>query len=312
MDYKDYYKILGVAKTASADEIKKAYRKLARQYHPDINQDSGAEDKVKEVNEAYEVLKNKEKRAAYDQMGADWSSAGAGGWAGGRGSQGFTGNDFSDFFESVFRQQHSTGGFHQGGFSQGGFHQQRTPAKGEDQFLSLEITVEEAFNGGEKIIQLPVKNSLNQFGVPEFKKLKITIPKGAGNGKKIRLSGQGHESIEGGKNGDLILTLSIKKHPLYEVDEKDIILKLPLTPWEAALGTKVNIPTLAGSVELKIAKNAKSGQKLRLKGRGLPDNGRSGDQFVEIVIQNPAVKTKEEIKLYEQLKKTFSFNPRNF
>jgi len=306
MDYKDYYEVLGVAKTASKDEIKKSYRKLARQYHPDINQEPGAEDKVKEVNEAYEVLKNKEKRAAYDQMGADWNSGGAGGWAGGRGSQGFSGNDFSDFFESVFSQQHGGG---QGGFGQ---RQQRAPAKGEDQSLSLEITVEEAFNGGEKMIQLPVKNTVNQFGVPEFKKLKVAIPKGSGKGKKIRLGGQGHASPEGGKDGDLILELSIKKHPLYEVDGHNIILKCPLTPWEAALGTTVNIPTLAGSVGLKIAKNSKSGQKLRLKGRGLPNKSGSGDQYVEILIQNPVVESNDDIAAYENLKSQFHFNPRTF
>lgn len=305
MDYKDYYETLGVAKTASADEIKKSYRKLARQYHPDINQAPGAEDKVKEVNEAYEVLKNKEKRAAYDQMGADWNSGGAGGWSGGRGSQGFSGNDFGDFFDSVFRQEHSGGG----GFGQ---RQRRAPAKGEDHSLSLEITVEEAYSGGEKMIQLPVKNTVNQFGVPEFKKLKVAIPKGAGGGKKIRLSGQGHESPEGGKNGDLILELTIKRHALYEVDGKNIILKLPLTPWEAALGTKVNIPTLAGSVGLKIAKNSKSGQKLRLKGRGLPAKDGVGDQFVEIMIQNPVLESEADIEAYEKLESQFSFNPRTF
>jgi len=311
MDYKDYYKTLGVAKTATADEIKKSYRKLARQYHPDINQEAGAEDKVKEVNQAYEVLKNKEKRAAYDQMGADWNSGGAGDWAGGRGSQGFSGHDFNDFFESVFKQQHGGGG----GFNQGGFGQQRqsrAPAKGENQTLSLQISVEEAFNGGEKIIQLPVKDVVNQFGVPEFKKLKVTIPKGSNNGKKIKLAGQGHASPEGGKNGDLILDLSIGKHPLYEVDGHNIILKLPLTPWEAALGTKVNIPTLAGSVDLKIAKNAKTGQKLRLKGRGLPNKTNAGDQFVEIIIQNPMVESDDEIALFEKMKDVFDFNPRTF
>lgn len=310
MDYKDYYKTLGVDKTASQDEIKKAYRKLARKYHPDINQEAGAEEKVKEVNEAYEVLKNKEKRAAYDQMGADWNSGGAGGWAGGRGSQGFSGNDFSDFFESVFRQQHGGGGFNQGGFGQQ--RQSRPRAKGEDQTLSLDITVEESFSGGEKVIQLPVKDTVNQFGVPEFKKLKVSIPKGAVSGKKIRLSGQGHKSPEGGKNGDLLLELNIKRHPLYEVDGHNIVLKLPLSPWEAALGAKVNIPTLAGSVDLKIAKNAKSGQKLRLKGRGLPNKEENGDQFVEIVIQNPPVESDEEIELFKQMEERFSFNPRTF
>lgn len=298
MDYKDYYQTLGVEKTASADEIKKSYRKLARKYHPDINQEQGAEDKVKEVNEAYDVLKNKEKRAAYDQMGADWNS--------GRGSQGFSGNDFSDFFESVFRQQYSGGG---------SFDQQRrsrAKAKGDDQTLSLQISVEEAFNGGEKIIQLPVKDVVNPFAVPEFKKLKVSIPKGCDKGKKIRLTGQGNKSPEGGKNGDLILDLTIAKHPLYEVDNNNIILKLPLTPWEAALGTKVNIPTLAGPVDLKIAKNAKSGQKLRLKGRGLPGKTTSGDQFVEIMIQNPVLKSDEEIELFKKMQQIFDFNPRPF
>lgn len=300
MDYKDYYKTLGVDKTTSTADIKKAYRKLARQYHPDINKEPGAEDKVKEVNEAYDVLKNAEKRAAYDQMGTNWNSGGA------RGSQGFKGHDFNDFFESVFSQQHGGGA----GFGQQ--RQSRAPAKGEDQTLSLEITVEDAFNGHEKVIQLPIKNTVNQFGVPEFKKIKVSIPKGATTGKKIRLSGQGYESPEGGKNGDLILELTIKKHALYEVDEKNVLLKLPLTPWEAVLGTKVNIPTLAGNVDLKIAKNAKSGQKLRLKGRGLPSKEGAGDQFVEIMIQNPVLEGEEDLAFYEQMKERFDFNPRSF
>ncbi len=310
MDYKDYYKTLGVAKTAPADEIKKAYRKLARKYHPDINQQAGAEDKVKEVNEAYEVLKNKEKRAAYDQMGSDWNNGGAGGWSGGRGSQGFSGGDFNDFFESVFRQQQSGGGFNQGGF--GGQRQARPLAQGEDQTLSLEITVEEAFHGGEKLIQLPVKNTVNQFGVPEFKKLKVAIPKGTVTGKKIKLSGQGHESPEGGKNGHLILELIIRRHPLYQVDGQNIILKLHLAPWEAALGTTIKVPTLAGAVDLKIAENAKSGQKLRLKGRGLPGVKQAGDQYVEILIQNPKIESAELREIYQKMQENFSFNPRSF
>ncbi|MBL7003950.1 MAG: DnaJ domain-containing protein [Gammaproteobacteria bacterium] len=303
MDYKDYYKTLGVPKDASADEIKKSYRKLARRYHPDINQDAGAEDKVKEVNEAYEVLKDKKKRAAYDQMGADWQHGGASNWAGGRGSQGFGGADFSDFFESVFQQQQGAG------FGQQRQHRERP--KGEDQSLTLDITLEEAFNGGEKVIRLPVKNTTSQYATPEFKKLKVAIPKGTISGNKIRLSGQGHASSHGGKAGDLILELQVKRHSLFEVNDQDLTLRLNLTPWEAALGTKVKIPTMVGEVDLKIAKNAKSGQKLRLKGRGLP--GKSvGDQYVEIMIQNPVVESEEEIVFYTQMQNKFAFNPRQF
>lgn len=307
MDYKDYYKILGVSKTATADEIKKSYRKLARKYHPDINQEAGAEDKVKEVNEAYDVLKNKEKRAAYDQMGSDWNQSGPSGWSGGRGSQGFSGNDFSDFFDQVFRQQQGGGGFNQG-FGQ---RPRRPPPKGEDQNLTLDITLEEAFFGGEKVIQLPVKNAAGQFASAEFKKLKVTIPKGASSGKKIRLTGQGHASEHGGKSGDLILQLQLKKHPLYIVDGQNIILRLPITPWEAALGTKINTPTLAGSVGLTIPSNAKSGQKLRLKGRGLPGKV-NGDQLVELMIQNPPVNTPGERTFFENMQSKFDFNPRSF
>lgn len=307
MDYKDYYQTLGVSKSAPADEIKKTYRKLARKFHPDLNSEKGSEDKLKEINEAYDVLKDKEKRAAYDQLGADWKHAGAGGWSGGRGSQGFSGDDFSDFFDSVFRQQQ--GGF-AGGF--GGQQQSRAAQKGKDQELALEITLEEAFLGGEKIIQLPIKNPINQYGTPEFKKLKIAIPKGTVSGRKIRLSGQGHTSPQGGKSGDLILELNIRKHALYEVNGQDITLKMPITPWEAALGTKINTPTLAGSVGLSIPKNAKSGQKLRLKGRGIATKSGTGDQYVELLIQNPELEAEEADSYFSQMKKKYDFNPRKF
>ena len=303
MKYVDYYEILGVSRGADKSEIKKAYRKLARKYHPDVNQATNAEDKFKEINEAYEVLKDEEKRQAYDRFGADWKHGqqfDGGGFQGGNYSGGgFSGGDFSDFFESVF------GGAHQ---QAGGspFQQGRQPGRGADLQLKLDISLEEAFNGGSKTIQFA-----KAPGATEMKKLKISIPKGVSNGQKIRLGKQGQASPYGGESGDLYLEMSILPHRLFRLDERDVLLRLPLTPWEAAEGTNLKVPTLSGSVELKIKPGMQSGQKMRLKSKGMPGPP-AGDQFVEIMIQTPPADDKAAKQFYQDMKAQFDFNPRPF
>lgn len=307
MKYQDYYQILGVSRDASDADIKKSYRKLARQYHPDVNKDASAEEKFKEVNEAYEVLKDSEKRQAYDRFGSDWKHghefSGAGAGAGGfRGGGGFSGGDFSDFFESIFG----------GGFQQQSGRQQRpqAPAKGENQELKLNISLEEAYQGGSKTIQYPQKNSTGH-GAVEMKKLKVNLPKGVTNGQKIRLSKQGHASMQGGEAGDLYLEMNIQPHRLFKLDGNDILLRLSLTPWEAALGTTLKVPTLDGQVELKIKPGMQSGQKMRLKGKGMSGDV-VGDQMIEIMIQTPPAEDEETEQFYRQMQKQFEFNPRSF
>jgi curved DNA-binding protein len=305
--YVDYYEILGVSRDAEKSDIKKAYRKLARKYHPDVNQAANAEDKFKEVNEAYEVLKDADKRQAYDRFGADWKHGQqfdgggfGGGFQGGNHSGGgFGGGDFSDFFESVF------GGAHQ---QAGGspFQQGRQQRRGADLQLKLDISLEEAFNGGSKTIQFA-----RAPGASEMKKLKITIPKGVSNGQKIRLGKQGQASPHGGEPGDLYLEMNIQPHRLFRLEERDVVLRLPLTPWEAAEGTNLKVPTLSGSVELKIKPGMQSGQKMRLKGKGMPGST-VGDQYVEIMIQTPPADDNAAKKFYQDMKAQFDFNPRPF
>jgi curved DNA-binding protein len=279
--YQDYYQILGVPRGADTSDIKKAYRKLARKYHPDVNSASGAEEKFKEVNEAYEVLKDDDKRKAYDR---------------------FSGGDFSDFFESIFG-----GGFQQGGaspFQQGARGPRRQ--RGADQQLKLDISLEEAFNGGAKTIQFT-----KSADSPEMKKLKINIPKGVSSGQKIRLAKQGQAAPGGGEPGDLYLEMNILPHRLFRLDGRDVILRLPITPWEAAEGASLKVPTLSGSVELKINPGTKSGQKMRLKGKGMP-GPKPGDQFVEIMIQTPPADSSAARQFYQDMKAQFDFNPRTF
>ncbi len=307
MRYQDYYQILGVSRDASDADIKKSYRKLARKYHPDVNKDASAEDKFKEVNEAYEVLKDSEKRQAYDQFGSDWKHghefSGAGARQGGfHGGGGFSSGDFSDFFESIFG-----GDFQQ---QQGHQQQRQAPRKGENQELKLNISLDEAYHGGIKTIQYPQKNS-GSHGAVEMKKLKVNLPRGVSNGQKIRLSKQGHASAQGGESGDLYLEMNIRPHRYFKVDGNDIILRVPLTPWEAALGTTLKVPTLNGQVELKIKPGMQSGQKMRLKGKGMPGDV-SGDQMVEILIQAPPADTEEAEEFYRRMQKQFDFNPRSF
>ncbi len=300
MKYQDFYQILGVDRDASGADIKKSYRKLARKYHPDVSKDTAAEEKFKEVNEAYDVLKNEEKRAAYDRFGSDWKHGhefNPGGYSGG-----FSGGDFSDFFESIFG----------GGFQQQGSTFRQARQKGADHHLKLDITLEEAYAGGAKTIQFSQKAVMGgRFAGPELKKLKIKIPRGVTSGQKIRLAKQGALAPDGGEAGDLYLEMNILPHRFFRLDENDVILRLPLTPWEAARGTTLKVPTLAGDVELKIKPGMQSGQKMRLKGKGLSAHGK-GDQFVEIMIQTPPADSEQAEQFYSEMAKQFDFNPRQF
>ncbi|HRX69945.1 MAG: DnaJ domain-containing protein [Candidatus Competibacteraceae bacterium] len=314
MEYKDYYQILGVNRDASEEAIKKAYRRLARKYHPDVSKESSAEERFKEVAEAYEVLRDKEKRAAYDRLGSNWRAGQEfrppPGWQGrGGGSHthagGFSSRDFSDFFESLFGGMGGRGGFSGMGGMGGGF-----ATAGQDQTIGLEINLEEAYQGGSRTLQLqtPERDNSGQV-VNRTRTLNVKIPAGVTNGQKIRLSGQGSAGMGGGPRGDLYLEVSIKPHHLYKLRGRDISVELPLAPWEAALGCKVEVPTLGGMVTLNIPANAKNGQKLRLRGRGLPGDP-PGDQFAVLRIVNPPADTETARETFERMKRELPFNPR--
>lgn len=293
MEYKDYYKILGVSRTATPEEIKKAYRTLARKYHPDVSKEENAEEKFKEVGEAYEVLRDKDKRAQYDQFGGQFrhgqSFSPPPGWEENVG--GFGQGNFSSFFENMFGGMGGMGGGRSDNFF----------AKGEDVSAKITISLEDAFNGANKSIRRPA-------GAAQTGTVSVKIPAGIEPGKKIRLSGQGKAGMNG-KPGDLYLEIQIAPHSLYRLEGKDVYLDLPITPWEAALGAKITAPTLAGKISLNIPAGARSGQKMRLKGRGLPGKT-AGDQFVVLQIMTPPANTAEAKKFYQQMAEKLPFNPR--
>jgi len=319
MEYKDYYQILGVNRDASEEAIKKAYRRLARKYHPDVSKESGAEERFKEISEAYEVLRDAEKRAAYNQLGNNWRAGQEfrppPGWEGRSSSRtytgGFSSRDFSDFFESLF------GGAGAGGRSgfadmggMGGMGGGFATAAGQDQTVALEISLEEAYHGGSRALQLQKpERDANGRMVNRTRTLNVKIPAGVSNGQKIRLSGQGSAGMGGGASGDLYLTVSIKPHHLYKLRGRDVSIELPLAPWEAALGCKIDVPTLGGTVTLNIPTNAQNGQKLRLRGRGLPGNP-PGDQLAVLRIVNPPADTEAARALFERMEQELPFNPR--
>lgn len=302
MEYKDYYKILGVERDASEADVKKAYRRLARKYHPDVSKEADAEQRFKEIGEAYEVLKDPQKRQSYDQLGANWKAGeqfrpppgweqtgfgGFGGHAGGFANDFNGASGFSDFFESMFGA----------GFSQpGGGH--AFQQAGQDQNAAINVSIREAYHGSNKSIRLS-----------NGKSLQVKIPKGITTGKKIRLTGQGSPGVNGGPNGDLYFEVSVVDDAQYELLGKDIYLNVNIAPWEAALGGKVTITTLDGQVELKIPANSKSGRKMRLTGKGLP-GAPAGDLYVRLLIVSPPANTEEEKSFYEKMKSTFDFDPR--
>ncbi len=322
--YRDYYEVLGVPRTASQEDIQKAYRKLARKYHPDVNKAKDAEERFKEVGEAYEVLKDPEKRSKYDQLGENWkdgqefrpppgweSQFGFGRGAGGTEFRWSTGGggDFSDFFETLFG---GMGGFRDA-FGRGRTAQEpRWRQAGADQEAIIRIRLEDAFHGSTKSITLQSQTTspTGQITVQE-KNYEVKIPAGIMSGQKIRLAGQGGEGIGGGPRGDLYLKVEIDPHPVYRVEGRDLYMDLAITPWEAALGTELQVSTLAGPVTMKIPGGTQTGQKLRLRGKGMPNpKGAHGNLYAVITIQVPKKPTERERELFEELRRVSRFNPR--
>lgn len=312
MEYKNYYEILGIERGASQDEVKKAYRKLARKYHPDVSKETDAEARFKEVGEAYEVLKDPEKRAAYDQLGANWKAGSqfnpppdwdAGFEFSGGGYTSQNASDHSDFFENLFSQGYSR--------SQAGGQQRSYRARGEDTHAKVLIDLEDAYNGATRTLTLRHPELDAQGNVVNRERtLNVKIPKGVKEGQKIRLSGQGSPGYGGGPAGDLYMEIAFNPHPLYRIDGRDLYLDLPMTPWEAALGAKVKVPTPAGAVDLTLPANTRGGQKLRLKGRGIPGK-EPGDIYVIPQIILPPADTDEAKALYEKMRDELNFNPRS-
>lgn len=317
VEYKDYYKLLGVSKAAAKDEIRKAFKKLARKYHPDFNQgDKEAESTFKDINEAYEVLKDDEKRKLYDTLGPDWPNAqhfqnqgggysgspfGGSGFSGSFNGQGFNASGFSDFFETMFGGGRASGGGF-GGDHFGAFAQRSR--KGQDIDVTIHLTLEDAYRGGPKSISL-------QGGNGQARNLEVKIPAGVKNGARIRLAGQGEPgSGQNAKPGDLFLHVSLLPHPVFSLDDNDIVYELTVSPWEAALGAKVRVPTLDGTIELNIPPGSGSSKKFRLRGKGLGSGANKGDQFVRLAISVPSNLTDEEKELWEKLRDIASFNPR--
>ncbi len=311
MKFKDYYEILGVKRDATQDQIKSAYRKLARKLHPDVSKEANAEARFKEMGEAYKVLKDPETRASYDQLGANWRNgqdfqpppnADAGFEFGGRGSHSDFGDmsDFGEYFEQMFGRQ--------AGFGQG---QRRTMhAQGEDHHAKVQIDLEDAYRGAERSISLrmPVIDDSGHV-VTKDRTLSVNIPKGIRAGQTLRLSGQGGPGVGQGKAGDLYLEIVFRPHPRYRVDGRDVYVDLPLAPWEAALGGSVTVPIPEGSVELTIPPNSTAGRKLRLKGKGIPGK-ENGDLYVLLTIVLPPADTEQAKEAYRKLREALPFNPR--
>lgn len=302
---KDYYAVLGVGRDASEADIKKAYRKMAAKYHPD--KPTGDEAKFKELSEAYETLSDPEKRGLYDQFGSDYGQRHTSGF-GGFGDQG---PDFGDIFGSMFGGGGAQGfeGFGGAG-GHGGFGGQRQarPQKGEDQNIAVMVSLQEAISGVEKTINVQIGDSRSASHSYDTKPIKVRIPAGVTQGQKIRVKGKGFSGFNGGPNGDVIIDINLQKDPRFKVDGKDIYVDVPITPWEAALGAKIEIPTLKGNIKMAIAPGTQSGTKLRIKERGL---GREpGNQYVVIQIHTPPAETDEQKALYEQMAQQMPFNPR--
>jgi curved DNA-binding protein len=335
----DFYSILGVSRDASSDEIQRAYRKLARKYHPDVNKDPGAEERFKQISEAYDVLSDPKTRKKYDAFGADFRSvpddvdpdqwarsragAGAAGWQRGGWDSGFSGGGFGtgDFGTGGFRTgDFGTGGFGTGGFGTGGFggvdiddllggmfqgrhRRERVRVPGSDQEVEVEISVEEAYRGGSRTLTLQ--------GPGGARTLDVKIPAGVVTGQRIRLAGQGGRGSGGAPSGDLYMVARIADHPRYRVNGRDVSFDLPLAPWEGALGASVTVQTPTGETTVKVPKGTSTGRRLRLRGRGLPNpRGKPGDLYAEAKLMVPSILTPEEERLFEELAGTSKFDPR--
>src|ERR1700682_5932015 len=313
VQFRDYYETLGVPKTAGEDEIKSAFRKLARRYHPDVAKDKKtAEEKFKQINEAYEVLSDPEKRKKYDQLGADWNQPGGfqpppgwgpqqpgGGfqqWSSGNGGGvefEFGGTGFSDFFEAFFG-----GGRGQSAFGGGFGRRAATAERGSDVEADIMVPLEEALHGAKRTI------SLRRGGSNKVETYQVKIPRGVHEGQRIRLAGQGEAGERGGKSGDLFLRGRLGRHPDFTVEGSDLIHELKIAPWQAALGAEIEVPTLEGSVRLKVPAGTQGGQRFRLRERGLPGvSGKRGDLYVDVQINVPKKLTEREREIWRELAK---------
>jgi curved DNA-binding protein len=309
--FRDYYDTLGVPRDASEEDIRKAYRRLARENHPDVNKGEGAEDRFKEISEAYEVLRDPEKREKYDRFGQNWKAGqdvsgaqsfdgfeGFGGFGGGGGFGDNVrvdfgdGTDFSDFFSSMFG-----GGGPRGA---GGRQSARRSRRGSDQETTLELTLEEAAQGGRRKIKLA-----------DGRDYEVNIPPGVTDGQRIRLAGEGGTGAGGGPAGDLLLRVRIKRHPRFRVDGRNLRTDLPVAPWEAALGAEVEVRTLTGTARVKVPAGSSSGRTLRLRGEGMPGpGGNRGDLLASVRIMVPKRLSKEERELFERLAEVSDYDPR--
>ncbi|MET0218018.1 MAG: DnaJ C-terminal domain-containing protein [Burkholderiales bacterium] len=316
MKYKDYYSTLGVPRDAGPEDVKKAYRKLARKYHPDVSKETGAEEKFKEVAEAYEVLKDPDKRSAYDRLGyyqpgqqfdppPGWET---------QFQQGFHDQgpgpgaaEFSDFFRDLFG-----GRFADDGASRGPGQRRSFSMRGQDVEATVQVTLDEAAHGvvREFFMRLPESAPDGRLRMVE-KSVKVRIPKGATSGQKLRVPAKGGPGIGGGESGDLYLTVELAAHPFLRPADHDLYLELPVAPWEAALGAEVEIPTLSGKVRLRIPAGSSAGAKLRLAGKGLPKPQHGhGDLYCLLKIVTPPKLSQRERELFEQLNEASDFNPR--
>jgi curved DNA-binding protein len=313
LEYKDYYAVLGVPKDASQDDIQKAYRKLARKFHPDVNKDAGAEARFKEISEAKEVLGDPEKRKTYDRYGSAYSHArshggapppgfeefrfdfGDGGGAGGFSGFDFGGSGFSSFFDMLF-----------GGAGGGRAKRPQTwTSAGADHEARLELTLEEAAHGGEREIRLadPTQTQSRTY--------RVKIPRGVKAGQRIRLSGRGGQGSGGGQAGDLYLKVDLAPHPRFRLEGVDLVTRVPVSPWEAALGADLDVPTLDGPLRIRIPAGSSSGRKIRLRGKGFPAaGGEPGDLLAEIQVVVPEQLSEREKKLLEELREVSPFRPR--
>jgi curved DNA-binding protein len=270
MEYRDYYKVLGVARDAKAEDIKKAYRRAARKYHPDVSREKNAEQRFKEIQEAYEVLKDADKRAAYDQLGSNWQQGETFRPRSQRTHRTQNTGDFSDFFSSLF-----------------GTMEMDNRARTKPQRHRLEIELEEAFRGGSRLIEV------------DGRQMKVKIPAGVTSGQTLRLAGQ----------QEVLLEIQIRSHPQFQLEGRDVLLDLLVAPWEVALGAKITVPTLGGSVDMRVPAGSQPQQKLRLRGRGLPGNP-PGDQVVTLKLVLPAADTPAAREFYERMRNELHFDPR--
>ncbi|MBC7444329.1 MAG: DnaJ domain-containing protein [Polaromonas sp.] len=323
MEFKDYYTVMGLARDAAPDEIKRAYRKLSRKYHPDVSKEKDADARFKQLGEAYEVLKDPEKRTAYDQLGQHWKEGQdfrpPPGWnagaehAGRSAPRGFPeGNgDYSDFFESLFRQGFATDGNPGSSRAGAGGQRARYSAAGKDRHAKILIDLEDAYSGATRTISLRVPEMDDQgHVVPREHQISFSVPKGIRAGQHIRLSGQGAPGVGGGSAGDLYLDVEFNPHPLFRVELRDVYLDLPVAPWEAALGADVQAPTPTGRVEVTVPPGSAAGRKLRVKGRGLPGST-PGDFYFVLQISVPAADSDSNKAFYESMARQFNtFKPR--